>query len=70
MFQWLRVLGRRLGNVPKGQGPRQGQHRSPRASLQKVVGFLIAVSHALLMQAGRSSGKSPRSLAALLAVDA
>lgn len=37
MLHWHRVLGHHLDNVPRGQELSQGQHTSPRASLQKVV---------------------------------
>lgn len=61
MLHWHRILDHHLDNVPRGQELSQGQHRSPRASLQRVVGYLIAVitkvSHSLLVQAAKRSFK-------------
>lgn len=74
VLHWHRVLDHHLDDVPRGQELSQGRHRSPRASLQKAVGYLIAVvaelSHALLMQAGKRSFKPLKSFNVLLALHA
>lgn len=73
MLHWHRILDHHLDNVPRGQELSQGYYRSPRASLQKVVGYLIAVitklSHALLMQAAKRSFKPQKSLNVWLALN-